>query len=65
MTVEQAAKKLGMSIQTLRVALQQDKFPFGTAIETTKAEDSKAGKPRWTYYINEARLERYLKGESV
>jgi fructosamine-3-kinase len=62
MSVEEAAKKLGMHVQTLRLALQQNKFPFGTAIMTTSAEKSTVGKPRWTYYINEKRLENYLKG---
>lgn len=57
MLVEEAAKKLKMSTQTLRVALQQNKFPFGTAIKTTEN--------RWTYYINDARLERYLIGDDV
>lgn len=64
-TVEQAAEKLGMSIQTLRVGLQQGDFPFGKAIMTTKPEDSKTGRGRFTYYINPERLEIYLKGEDM
>jgi hypothetical protein len=63
--VSEAAKKLKMSPQTLRVALQEGKFPFGEAIVTTTAENSKVGKPRYTYYINEERLERYLRGEGI
>lgn len=62
---QEAAKKLGMSTQTLRVGLQQGKFPFGTAIKTTDAEDSTVGKDRWTYYINAERLDQYLKGALV
>lgn len=62
MRVEEAAKKLGMSTQTLRLALQQEKMPFGTAILTTSASDSKVGKDRFTYYINEKKLEKYLEG---
>ena len=54
MLVSEAAKKLGMSTQTLRLALQQKVFPFGTAIKTSPN--------RWTYYINERQLENYLKG---
>lgn len=54
MLVESAAKKLGMSTQTLRLALQQGKFDFGVAVKTSEN--------RWTYYINPARLENYLKG---
>ena len=54
MTVEQAAKKLGMSTQLLRLALREGKFSFGEAIKTSEN--------RWTYYINPSRLERYLEG---
>lgn len=57
MLVEEAAKKLGMSTQTLRLALQQGKFPFGTAVKTSEK--------RFTYYVNPARLHRYLQGEDV
>lgn len=56
MLVSEAAKKLGMGTQTLRLALQQGKFDFGTAVKTTEN--------RWTYYICETRLEKYLKGDS-
>lgn len=52
MLVSQAAKELGMNTQTLRLALQQDKFPFGVAVKTSPN--------RWTYYINADRLKRYL-----
>jgi hypothetical protein len=54
MLVSEAAKKLGMNTQTLRLALQQRLFPFGEAIKTSEN--------RYTYYINEKRLERYLEG---
>ena len=63
MLVGDAAKKLGINTQTLRLGLQQGVFPFGEAIQTTKPEDSKTGKGRWTYHINEAALEKYVKGE--
>ena len=52
--VEQAAKELGMNTQTLRLALQQNLFPFGVAVKTSKN--------RYTYYVNETRLQQYLKG---
>lgn len=55
MLVEEAAKKLGMSTQTLRIALRQKLFPFGVGIKTSEN--------RWTYYINEKRLEKYLEGK--
>jgi hypothetical protein len=55
MLVSDAAQQLGMNTQTLRLALQQDKFPFGKAIRTSPN--------RFTYFINEEALKRYLRGE--
>lgn len=55
MLVSEAAKELKMNTQTLRLALQQDKFPFGKAIRTSPN--------RFTYFINEEALKRYLRGE--
>lgn len=58
MLVSEAASKLGMNTQTLRLALQQQLFPFGVAVKTSEN--------RYTYYINENRLEKYLSnGEEV
>ena len=57
MLVSEAAEKLGMNTQTLRLALQQRLFPFGVAVKTSEN--------RWTYYINQKRLERYLEGYEV
>jgi hypothetical protein len=57
MLVSEAAKQLGMATQTLRLGLQQDKFPFGTAIRTSEK--------RFTYYVNEERLKNYLKGRDI
>lgn len=54
MLVSEAAKQLGMNTQTLRLALQQQLFPFGVAVKTSEN--------RFTYYINENQLENYLKG---
>lgn len=54
MLVSEAAKRLGMSTQTLRLALRQGLFDFGTAVKTSEN--------RWTYYINPMRLEKYLQG---
>ena len=54
MLVSEAAEKLGMNTQTLRLALQQRLFPFGVAVKTSEN--------RYTYYINKTRLERYLEG---
>lgn len=55
MLVSEAAKLLKMNTQTLRLALQQGRFDFGTAVKTSEK--------RWTYYINPDRLERYLNGQ--
>lgn len=53
-TVEEAAKMLEVTPMSLRIALRQGKFKeFG---EAWKNEE------KWTYYINRARLENYLKG---
>lgn len=54
MQVKEAAEKLGMNTQTLRLALQQKLFPFGVAVKTSKN--------RFTYYVNPNRLEKYLEG---
>lgn len=54
MLVSEAAKRLGMNTQTLRLALQQQLFNFGVAVKTSEN--------RFTYYINENQLENYLKG---
>ena len=55
MLVSEAAKKIGMSTQTLRLALRQGKFDFGVAIQTSPK--------RYTYYINSNRLNEYIKGK--
>jgi N-acetylglucosamine kinase-like BadF-type ATPase len=57
MTVAEAAKKLEMSPQALRIAMQRGKFTvFGQAWQNEE---------KWTYYINRNRLEQYLKAEGV
>lgn len=53
MTVEEAAKKLGVSAQFIRIGLQQGRLPYGEAVKAK----------RWIYHINPAALERYIKGE--
>ena len=50
--VSEAADRIGMSTQTLRLGLQQGLFPFETAIKTSEN--------RFTYFINDKALERYL-----
>lgn len=57
MLLSEAAKEMGMTPQTLRLALQQRLFPFGEAIKTSER--------RYTYYVNRERLEKYLKGDDM
>jgi hypothetical protein len=52
--VKDAAKRLGMPEQTLRLWCQSKNCPFGTVIIE--------GKGRKTYYINGERLNNYLNG---
>lgn len=54
MLVSEAAKRLEMNPQTLRLALQQGLFPFGVAVKTSEN--------RYTYKIFTNRLEKYLEG---
>ena len=54
MLVSEAAQKIGMSTQTLRLGLRQGLFPFGEAIKTSDN--------RYVYHINAKALERYLEG---
>lgn len=50
LTVKEAAEKLGTTPRFLQLALQQGRFPFGTAVKFK----------RWSYYINAERLQAYL-----
>ena len=54
MLVSVAAKRLGTSTQTLRLALQQNLYPeFGRAVKTSPK--------RWTYVIVDELFEAYMK----
>ena len=55
-TLSEAAEKMGVPSQLLRVGLQQKVFPFGTAVKMKK---------RYAYYINPAAFDRYMRGERV
>ena len=56
-SVEQAAAKMGVTPQFLRMALRANRLPFGTAIQMPGG--------RWSYYINATRFERYLAGTDM
>lgn len=55
-SIHDAAQMLGMSDQTLRLFIQNGKFPFATANKTGG---------RWCYVINRQRLEIYLEGRDM
>lgn len=56
-SVNEAAKKLGIYPMGLRIALRQGRFSeFGEAWKNDT---------RWTYYINKKRLENYLNAKEV
>lgn len=52
MKVEDVAKALGKSPQTIRICLQRGLFPFGTAVKMSG---------RWTYIIYPEKFEEYVK----
>lgn len=52
LTIAEAADKMGVTAQFLRIALQRGKFDFGVAVQMS-------GK-RYTYYIDRNKFERYL-----
>lgn len=57
-SIKEASKRLGLPEQTLRVFIRNGRFR--EFAEATKINDSK----HWTYYINRARLDNYLKLEN-
>ena len=50
--VTDAAAIMGVTPRFLSIALQQGRFPFGTAVKMT----------RWSYYINRIRFIEYMRG---
>lgn len=59
MRVEEAAKKLGWSAEFLRALARRGSLPFVFAAR--KSETAK----QWTYKINEAALEKFLRGDFI
>lgn len=55
LTVQEAAEIMGVTPQFLRAALQQEKFPFGVAVEMKQNE----------FYINAYRFILYMEGEDM
>lgn len=54
---QDVADALGISVQAVRVGLQQGRFPFGTAIKTSEA--------KFTYAIYPKKFEEYLGRKEV
>lgn len=54
--VEQAAKKMGVDVTTVRYGLQQNLFPFGTAVKCKKS---------WRYLVYSSRLQAYLTAQDL
>lgn len=54
LTVDAAARRMGVTSMFLRMGLRHDRFPFGTAVQMPGG--------RWSYYINPVRFERYMQG---
>jgi len=50
-TINEVASLLGISPQSLRLGLQRNELPFGSAIKTSD---------RYTYVIYEKKLKEYL-----
>lgn len=55
-SVEQAAAKMGVTPQFLRLGLRAGRFPFGVAIKFEK---------QWRYYINPIRFRKWMAGEDL
>lgn len=56
LTIQQAAKIMGVTPRFLHLGLQHNKFPFGAAVKMDK---------RWSYYINAERFQKYIEGRDM
>lgn len=50
-SIEETARMLGKSPQTIRLGLQRGLFPFGTAVKTSS---------KYTYVIYEKKLKEFI-----
>jgi len=55
-SIAEAAARTGMSMQTIRIGLQQGRLKFGTAVKTST---------NWTYHIPRKAFEQYLETGEV
>jgi hypothetical protein len=51
MSVEEAAAIMGKSMQFVRIGLQKERLPFGSAVKMSK---------KWTYYISRSKFYEYV-----
>lgn len=51
MNIQEAAKKLNKSEQFIRIGLQNERLPFGTAVKTSS---------KWSYHISEKLFNEYI-----
>lgn len=56
-SVEDAAARMGKAGMFVRIGLQQERLPFGVAVQVTPG--------RWNYHISRAAFEAYLAGEQI
>lgn len=54
-TVQEAAEIMNVTPRFLQMALQQERFPFGTGVEME----------RWAFYINTERFLLYMNGTDL
>lgn len=54
--VTEAARRMGITPQALRIGLRSGRFPFGTAVKMER---------RWVYYISRERFERWMSGTDL
>ena len=52
LTIRDAARMMGVTPRYLQMGLQQNRFPFGTAVKFN----------RWSYYINAQRFVLWMEG---
>ena len=57
LSVAEAAKRMKISTQCLRVNLQLQRMPVGTAVKLHP------NNKRWKYEVFEDRVDKYVKGE--
>lgn len=54
-SVAEAAKRMGVSAQFIRIGMQRGRLPIGTCVKMSSV---------WTYHIVPAMLDAYLSGEA-